>query len=149
MVASLAHSRRRWQRPFWFGVIGLYNTGFSYAFFVTLHIVFPGLHYLVLLVITHVVSVLNAFVAYRFLFFKVRGRVVADLLRFWAVYLSSFAINLAVLPLLVEVCGLGVLMAEFLAIGITAAISWFGHTRFSFRRPSPADVVMASSDRGD
>jgi len=90
--------------------------------------------YLATLVCAHVVSVLIAFVLHRFLVFKVRGHLLRDLWRFETVYLSALAVNVALLPLLVELVHLPVLLAQVLIVAVTSVISWVGHKHFSFRR---------------
>jgi putative flippase GtrA len=120
----------------WFVIVGGYNTVFGFAVFAALHLLFPGLHYLLVLLIAHVISVINAFWAYRLFVFKVRGHVLRDLLRFWTVYLGALAVNAAALPLLVSVAGLDVLVAQGLVVFVTALMSYVGHKHFSFRRPA-------------
>lgn len=120
-----------------FLLVGAYNTGFGYAVFAGLHLLFDDLHYLVVLLIAHVISVLNAFVGYRLVVFKVQGNWLRDLARFWLVYVVSLTFNLIALPLLVETAGLPVLVAQGLIVGVVAVTSWFGHSRFSFRRTAP------------
>jgi len=132
--APPARPRAR-RQPVLFLLVGAWNTAFGYAVFAGLHLAWPGLHYLAVLGISHVLGVLNAFVAYRTIVFRVRGTVLRDLLRFWGVYLVSLAVNLAALPLLVEAAGLPVLLAQAMVVFVVALISWFGHTTFSFRRP--------------
>ena len=57
---------------------------------------------LVTLGISHVLSVLFAFVMHRRFVFRVRGHVLRDLVRFESVYLTGWAINFVALPVLVE-----------------------------------------------
>jgi putative flippase GtrA len=121
----------------WFVIVGGYNTAFGYAVFAAVHLLFPDLHYLFVLLIAHVLSVLNAFVAYRLLVFKVRGNIGRDLLRFWSVYLAALAINAATLPVLVDAFGLDVLVAQAMVVFVTALLSYVGHKHFSFRRVPP------------
>ncbi|MEP7036317.1 MAG: GtrA family protein, partial [Actinomycetota bacterium] len=68
--------------------------------------------------------------------FKVRGHVLADLWRFVTVYLSALAVNLVVLPLLVEFGHLPVLLAQAMIVFLTSVMSWVGHKNYSFRRPT-------------
>lgn len=89
----------------------------------------------VTLVIAHVLSVLFAFVMHRRFVFRVRGHVLRDLVRFWSVYLTAGAINLVALPVLVEM-GLHRIPAQAIIIAATTFLSYFGHRRFSFRRPA-------------
>lgn len=119
-----------------FGAVGAYNTAVGYLVFAATIMAFPGIHYLAALAVTHVVSVLNGYVAHRRLVFRVHGRVLGDLARFWGVQLVALAVNALVLAALVEAVGLGALPAELAAVALTVLLSWFGHSRFSFRRPS-------------
>jgi putative flippase GtrA len=121
----------------WFVLVGAYNTAFGFAVFAGVHLLFPDLHYLIVLLVAHVLSVLNAFVAYRRLVFKVHGNVLHDLVRFWTVYLAALGVNAAALPLLVDGLGLDVLVAQALVVFVTALMSYVGHKHFSFRRVPP------------
>ena len=122
-----------------FLTVGAINTVVGYLCFVGFLLLLGHQRYLVVLLCAHVVSVLIAFVLYRFLVFRVRGHVLSDLWRFETIYLSALAVNLALLPVLVEVAGLPVLLAQTLIVLVTSVMSWVGHTRFSFRRSAPCD----------
>lgn len=130
-----------------FLAVGAFNTSFAYVVYAAL--VLPGVPYLLALLVAHVLSVLVAFVLYRRLVFAVRGRVLGDLWRFWSVYLGALALNVALLPLLVEGAGITPLLAQGLLAGLSAASSWLGHSRFSFRRttrPTPARPTAAAPE---
>jgi putative flippase GtrA len=90
--------------------------------------------YLATLMCAHVVSVLIAFVLYRYVVFRVRGHVLADLWRFETVYLTALGVNIVLLPILVEVGRLPVLVAQGLIMLLTVVLSWLGHKNYSFRR---------------
>jgi putative flippase GtrA len=94
------------------------------------------LSYLVVLVMAHVIGVLEAFYLYRRTVFRVEGSILRDLARFESVYLLALAVNLVLLPLLVEVGRLPVIASQALIVIITACLSFFGHKHFSFRRPA-------------
>ncbi|OBS01190.1 polysaccharide biosynthesis protein GtrA [Mycobacterium gordonae] len=94
---------------------------------------------LVTLGITHVLAVLFAFGMHRRFVFHVHGHIWRDLMRFWSVYLTTGAINLIALPVLVEM-GLHRIPAQVIIVASTTLLSYFGHRHFSFRRPaSPLD----------
>lgn len=90
--------------------------------------------YMAALGFAHVASVLCAFVLYRRFVFRVRGRVLRDLLRFEMVYLTALAVNAVLLPLLVEVGKIQVLLAQAMIVVATTLVSYFGHRYFSFVR---------------
>lgn len=123
-------------QPVRFVAVGLFNTLFGYVAFAALQATLSNVaHYLILLLIAHVISVLVAFLGYRVIVFRVRGQVLKDLLRFWSVYASALAVNIVALPFLVEVLDFPVLPAQGLFTVVTAALSFIAHRRFSFRRP--------------
>jgi putative flippase GtrA len=117
-------------------VIGGWNTISSYLLFVVLQLAFGrAVYYLVLLAMTMVVSVLQAFVLYRkFVFHATGGHWPRQLLRFSQVYAGAFAVNLSLLPLLVEVVGLPVIVAQGLLVVTTVVTSFVGHRKWSFGR---------------
>jgi putative flippase GtrA len=122
-----------------FVVIGGVNTLIGYITFVGFELtVGPHAGYLVVLLLAHVTSVLCAFVLYRRLVFRVRGNVLRDLARFESVYLTALGVNIVLLPLFVEIGGLPVIAAQSVIVVLGAAISFFGHKHFSFRRPRPS-----------
>jgi putative flippase GtrA len=93
--------------------------------------------------ISHLLSVLFAFVMHRRFVFHVRGHVLRDLARFESVYLTALAINAVALPLLVEL-GMHRIAAQAIIVASTTLLSYFGHRHFSFRR-SAADTQDESS----
>jgi putative flippase GtrA len=124
-----------------FLIVGGINTVVGFLIFAGFLVLLGKQRYLVALVCSHVVAVLIAFVLYRFVVFRVRGHVLADLWRFETVYLSALAVNLVVLPVLVELAHLPVLLAQALIVLVTSLMSYLGHKHYSFRRTgSPEDL---------
>jgi putative flippase GtrA len=118
-----------------FLVVGFVNTVVGLLWFIVFDALIGSLlGYMVTLLVSHVASVLCAFVLYRRFVFRVRGNMLIDLLRFELVYLVALAINAITLPILVEWARLPVLLAQALIVGLTTLVSFFGHSRFSFRR---------------
>lgn len=116
-------------------VVGGWNTVFGFALFAGLRLaVGDAAHYLVILSVSWIISVLEAFVAYRLIVFRVHGNVIGDLLRFSSVYVAAFAFNLAALPFAVDVVNLPVLAAQAIVVAFTVASSFILHRRYSFRR---------------
>lgn len=83
--------------------------------------------------VTHVLSVLFAFVMHRRFVFHVRGHLWRDLARFWSVYLTAAAFNIVALPSLVQL-GLGRIQAQLIIVAAITLMTYFGHRHFSFRR---------------
>lgn len=121
-------------------LVGIFNTANGFALFVAGTTVLGDepAGYLTSLLIAHVISVLCAFVLHRRFVFRVKGHVLPDLARFELVNLSALAYNLVMLPLLVEVAGLPVILAQVVAGGSAIVGTYFAHLFFSFRRPPPS-----------
>jgi putative flippase GtrA len=121
-----------------FMVVGAANTGIGVFWFAFFHLTVGRLiGYLTVLTLSHVASVLCAFVLYRKAVFRVHGHVWRDLARFESVYLGGLAINFILLPIPVELLGWTVLVSQLVIVGLTACLSYVGHKYFSFRRSAP------------
>jgi putative flippase GtrA len=119
-----------------FAIVGVVNSVFAFGVFAGLQSTIGGrVHYLLVLVMAHVLGVLEAFVLQRWLVFRVSGWWWRDLARFWSVYLVALAVNLLALPLLVEVVHMPVLPAQAVVMLGTALGTFIAHRSFSFRRP--------------
>ncbi|PKI92321.1 GtrA family protein [Actinomycetales bacterium SN12] len=119
--------------------VGVINTVVGFAWFALFDITVGRLWgYMVTLLFAHVASVLCAFVLYRRLVFRVRGHLWIDLARFEMVYLTSLGINAVLLPIFVEFADLTPIVAQALIVFVTTLVSYFGHSRFSFRRKEHA-----------
>jgi putative flippase GtrA len=119
-----------------FLIVGAINTVVGYLFFAGFLALLGQQRYLAALACAHVFGVLFAFVLYRYVIFRVRGHLLADLWRFETVYLSALAVNFVLLPALVEIAHLRVLLAQALIVFVTSVMSWVGHKNYSFRRSS-------------
>jgi putative flippase GtrA len=115
-------------------LIGAYNTAFGYGLFALFWLLWgERLHYMVILVASHILAVINAFFAYRILVFRKKGNAWGDFYRFNLVYLGSFLFNLVALPILVEFGGLPALWAQGMLVGVTVVVSYLLHRNYSFK----------------
>jgi putative flippase GtrA len=118
-----------------FVLVGIVNTLFSFGVFAALQSTIGlHVHYLVVLVISHVVGVLEAYVLQRWLVFQVSGRWWRELAKFWSVYLVALGANAVALPVLVELAGVPVLPAQAIVMLGTALGTFVAHRAFTFRR---------------
>ena len=113
--------------------VGGWNTLFGYLLFVALYARLGGrINYIAILVVSYVISISNAYLCYKFLVFKTRGNYLREYLRFYLVYGLAFLINLALLPLLVEVLKLNPVVSQGAIVFFTVVISYMAHKNFSF-----------------
>ncbi len=116
-------------------IIGGWNTVFGYGVFVALYFWFAdSIHYLVILSISYILSITNAYIGYKLLVFRTKGNILREYLRFYVVYGASFLFNLATLPLFVEILNLNMYAAQAIVTMITILGSYVMHKNFSFKR---------------
>lgn len=121
-----------------FFVVGVVNSLFGFGLFVVLQLALAGvLNYLVITVLSTIVSVLEAFVLQRYLVFRVRGRFFGDLWRFSGVYGVVLLANLVALPVLYEWIGIPLLISQAIFTVLIALGTFVVHRAFTFRRPTP------------
>lgn len=116
-------------------VVGGYNTLFGYGCFALLWWFFgQQIHYLVLLLLSHIFSVINAYLGYKLFVFQTKGKWLIEFLKFNLVYLGTFAINLVALPILIEEFKLHALISQALIILITVIASYVVHNKITFKK---------------
>ena len=121
--------------PVRFVLVGGVNSVFSFLVFAGLLAALQDhVHYLVVLVVTTAIGILEAYLLQRWITFRASGHWWADLARFSSVYLVAFIANLGLLPLLVEVVGVPVLAAQAIVMAVNAIGTYVAHRAFSFRR---------------
>jgi putative flippase GtrA len=84
--------------------VGGWNTVFGYGVWALLqYLLGDHLHYLVVVVLSWPIAVLNAYLGYRYIVFRSRGPVLRELPRFSLVYVATLLVNLALLPIALRV----------------------------------------------
>ncbi len=115
-------------------LVGCYNTVFGYGVFVALYYLFhQRIHYLILVVITHVLSITNAYVGYKIFVFKTKGNYLKEYLRFYVVYGFALILNLILLPFVVEIFHVNPVVGQAFVMGFTVVFNYLGHKHYSFR----------------
>jgi len=131
MIAVLSNKGRR---PLRFIAAGAANTLFGLAIYPLLLWSLPPFrtHYLAALGVAQAVSLCFAFTTYKLGVFRTRGNLVREFFAFSSFYLFNYALNWAVLPLLVELENIPPVLGQ---LGFTAVLivgSYFWHSRVSF-----------------
>lgn len=115
-------------------LIGGYNTVVGYSVFAVLWMLWgQSLHYIVILTLSHIIAVTNAYFGYRILVFRKKGDGWQDFFRFNMVYVGAFVFNVLALPILIEVGNFHPLVAQGVLVMMTTVMSYLLHRRFSFR----------------
>lgn len=121
-------------------LVGGWNTLFGYGSFALLYMFFSGrLHPVVILTISYVLSITNAFIGYKMFVFRTKGNILLEYLRFYVVYGVSFAINLILLPVFMNLILLDAYASQALIMILTVIGSYIFHKRFTFRTHGDED----------
>lgn len=122
-----------------FLVAGGINTVFGLAIYPALFLTVgrQGMHYMVVLVISQILSITFAYGTQKFLVFRTKGNYLSEIGRFSLFYLSYFAVNLLALPFLVEIVHIGPIVAQFIFSLAVIVSSYFWHSRITFRPREP------------
>jgi len=121
-------------------VVGGWNTAFGYCIWAVLQLLLGNhLHYLVVVLISWPIAVLNAYLGYRYVVFRSHGPVLRELPRFSLVYLASLLVNLALLPIALHVLPLNIYGVQALLTVLVVVCSYLSHKYYSFRDRHPRD----------
>ncbi len=121
---------------------GTWNTLFAILIFMGLNSMFAHLFdrryiaYMSAYALTNILSIMNAFVFHKYLTFRSRAkglRLVTEFIRFFCTYAFVFTLAMALFPVLVEGFHITPNIANVIGIFISMAVSYFAHSRFSFR----------------
>lgn len=117
-----------------FLLAGALNTAIGLAVYPALYFLAAPLklHYLTILVISQVVCVSFAFMTSKFLVFRTSGNYLRESGKFVAFHLSYFLVNLAALPVLVELVGMNPVWGQTLFAVLVIVTSYFWHSRITF-----------------
>ena len=116
-----------------FLMIGVYNTIIGYIIFIFLSLLFKKFHYIVILIISYIISVSHAYLMQRIFVFKSENAIFSEYWRFFIVNLTGLAINAIFLSFLIEI-GLAIKLSQAIALFLTTIVSYFGHKNFSFTK---------------
>jgi putative flippase GtrA len=116
-------------------VVGGWNTVFGYGVWAVLqYLLGSHVHYLVVIVLSWPLAVLNAYLGYRFVVFQSEGPLLRELPRFSLVYLATLIANLALLPLALNALPFSIYVIQALFTAVVVVVSYLGHKYYSFRR---------------
>lgn len=95
--------------------------------------VLVGLHYFISILLAQMIAISVAFPLYRNVVFLSTGKVLRDFVKFLSVWASGALAGLVATPLLVEVWGVGPIIAQVASVVVVGAGSFLAHKFFSFR----------------
>jgi putative flippase GtrA len=127
-------------------VVGGWNTVFGYGVWALLQYMLGNhLHYLVIVLVAWPIAVLNAYFGYRYVVFRSRGPILRELPRFSLVYFVTLLVNLALLPVALNVLPFNIYVVQALLTVVVIVCSYVSHRYYSFGGKRLQDASRASS----
>jgi putative flippase GtrA len=126
-----------------FFIIGVWNTIFGYLVYISLDYLFSHIFqkryvaYMTAAVLANIIATTSAFLFHKHVTFKstVKGKgVIIEYIKFYSTYTATNILGLIMLPVFVEVLKIDPKISGILLIPVVAIISYFGHSRFSFKK---------------
>jgi putative flippase GtrA len=139
-----ASADRSWAQLIRYLITGCFNTLFGYSLYAFLNWLLTGrvpYGYMWASLLSNLIAISAAFLAYKWFVFKTRGHYLREWLRCLGVYGSSMLLSLLALPFLVALFRrllprpeAAPYVAGAVVTLTTIVVSFFGHKHFSFRR---------------
>lgn len=135
--ACLDALRQRTGRPLRFLIAGAINTAFGLGIYPVLMWTVPYLstRYLATLGAAQAISLFFAFAIYKLALSRTSSNLVREFGTFSTFYLLNYAVNWALLPLLVEVAKIPAIVAQPFFVAALLIGSYFWHSRLTFKAP--------------
>jgi putative flippase GtrA len=123
----------RYREQILYLAVGAWNTLFGYLVWAALQTILGGLvNYLVVVVLSYPIAVVNAYVCYRYVVFRSHGSIWHEIPRFSSVYLATLLANLLLLPILLRTLSLNIYVTQAFFTAVVVVVSYLGHRFFSF-----------------
>jgi putative flippase GtrA len=117
-----------------FILVGGWNTLFSLALFIFLYTYLQDyLHYMIIAVICHILSVIQSFVTLKYFVFRTKGNLLQEYIRINITYLGVLVCSLLLLYVFCDIYNLDPRLATFINAIIIASLSYLLHKFFTFR----------------
>ena len=114
-----------------FLLVGGWNTLFSLLLFSFVLILIDN--YKITLIISHLCSVLNSFLTFKFFVFRSSGMFLFEYIKINLVYLLHFALNFIMLYVSVEMLKMNVIISQIIITCILTIINYFLNKNFTFK----------------
>lgn len=136
---------QRWSLRYWprhrekvtYLIVGTWNTLLAYTCFSLLYYFFHArVAPTTILAMAYAIASLNGYLTFRYLVFTPVTNPVIEYLRYQAVYLPLFALNLVVLPFALRHSSLNAYVFQALFALFAVIASFLGNKYFTFRKPN-------------
>ena len=94
------------------------------------------INYITVLIISNAICITNAYLGNKFLVFKTKGNYMSEVIKFFTFYGIFFALNLALLPFMVNAFELTPVIAQTIISVAVFVTSYLWHSKISFAKRS-------------
>lgn len=124
------------QKKFRFLLAGAVNTAIGLALYPILYLVLNpfGITYIWVLVMAQIICVSISFITNKYFVFQTRGNLRLEYFKFFMFHGFYFAVNLIVLPIMVEVLKLNPIIAQTVFSIFIITTSYFWHNHITFKK---------------
>lgn len=143
LIGSFDKLKTKHQVKVKFILVGIWNTVFGYGVFCLLDTLFTWIFssrsaaYMSAMVLSLILSITSAYICHKYITFRSEAKgkeIIAEYFRFSTTYFFVIFLNLILLPVVVEIMHVHPKIAAAITTLICTAISYLGHSRFSFRK---------------
>jgi putative flippase GtrA len=114
-------------------VVGGWNTVFGYCVWALMQYLLGAyVPYLVIVLLSWPIAVLDAYLGYRYIVFRSRGPILRELPRFSLVYVVTLVVNLVLLPIGLALLPISIYGVQALLTVFVVVCSYLAHKYFSF-----------------
>ena len=114
-------------------ITGGWNTVFGIVVYALLIKLFGENHYLLLAVLSNIISITNAYICYKIFVFKTKGNILKEYLKCYVVYGISMLLGLLILYIFVDLMHISPVISNIISVLLLTVVSFIGHRYFSFR----------------
>ena len=117
-------------------ITGIWNTVFGILVYALLIKLLGENHYILLAVVSNIISITNAYICYKLFVFKTKGNILKEYLKCYVVYGLSMLLGLLLLYVFVDIAGLNPVIANIISVLLLTIVSFVGHRYYSFKNKS-------------
>lgn len=129
-------------KNFWFNdlsdkirflIIGGLNFVFAYLIFILCTFIFGNIHHQINLIMSWILSSFVSYATQRNLVFQSKGSIVKEYLKCLSTWMASYLVNAVLLEINIKVFNLNIFVAQFIAVGIAAVMTYFLFKYFALK----------------
>jgi len=119
---------------------GGWNTLFGYGLGVILYkLLHPELSIFLIAVTSNLISISMSFLSYKIFVFRTKGHWIREYLRSYVAYSGTAVLGVFLFWFLIDIFNVSIWLTQFFSITMTAAVSYFFHKHFTFRKVKKRD----------